>query len=151
MIRDKKINFKKVKEKLPQTEKIFAKYSDKLVVAYLFGSLAAGTVRPLSDIDIALLFDFGLAKETINELALRIEVELTEFLGTDEIDVLILNHQPPSRRFAVLRNRRILFCSDQRKRIDFETATVMTYLDFQPFREEFNREFLKSLGGKAHG
>lgn len=64
------------------------------------------------DFDIALLFDFNLKTETINELASKIEVELTQLLGTDEIDVLILNHQPSSRRFAVLRNKRILFCSD---------------------------------------
>lgn len=148
MIKFNKINFKKIKQRLPLTSQIFSRYSEEIIAVYLFGSLVKDNIKPLSDIDLAILFNFKLTQTVMVDLENRIFIELIRFLETEEIDGIVLNYQPISRQFAVLKNKQILYCSDHKKRIDFETGVILSYLDFKPYREEFNREFVRALGGR---
>ena len=38
-----------------------------------------------------------------------------------------------------------IYYSDKAKVVDFETETVLKYLDFKPYRDQLHREFLKAL------
>ncbi len=107
------------------------------MAAYVFGSYAKGYERADSDIDIGLLLAHdeeggGLYPE-------RIAGELKDTLKTKrDIDVRILNRGRLRFLHQVL-NGKLVFCRDEKKRIEFETSTIRKYLDFKPFLEEYDR------------
>jgi len=146
MIKYKKIDFAKVNKVFPDIAKVFAKYGSKIVVAYVFGSFKRGEIRPLSDIDLAVLLDRNLSKTERLEIQIELFDDLIEFLGTDEIDLIILNDVPLSMQYGVLKDKKILYYSDKEKLVDFETEVVKKYLEIKPLRDEFNREFIKRVG-----
>lgn len=57
--------------------------------------------------------------------------------------VLILNQAPPALRYAVLRDGILLFCRDQRTRIEFYLRAVNEYLDFKPILKRHERSILE--------
>jgi len=103
------------------------------VLAYLFGSLARGTAGPLSDVDVAVLFDRRCdAPGEHGEL----QDALSRALGSDRIDLVRLDMAPPPLRYRIIRDGRLIMCRDHGVRQGFETATVMQYLDFKPLRDQ---------------
>ena len=145
MIRRNKIDIEHAKKAIGDLGTFFSRFGDKVVVAYLFGSFAAETYTPLSDIDIAVLLREELSKEAVEELEDEILDGLMKIFKTDEIDLVILNSAPLSVRYGVLKTAKIIYCSNIEKTVDFQTEVVSKYLDIKPYREEFYREFLKSL------
>ncbi|WP_039766014.1 MULTISPECIES: type VII toxin-antitoxin system MntA family adenylyltransferase antitoxin [unclassified Caldicellulosiruptor] len=145
MIRRNKIDIDHAKKVIKDLGAFFSRFGNKVVAAYLFGSFALGTYTPLSDIDIAILFDKELSKGIVEELENEILDGLMKMLKTDEIDLVILNHAPLSVRYGVLKTAKMVYCSNIEKTIDFQTEVISKYLDIKPYREEFYREFLKSL------
>lgn len=69
------------------------------VKVYLFGSQAAGTSHPYSDIDIALLPEEELPPETIAE----IQEELEESLILSQVDIVDLRYSDAAFRNRVQR------------------------------------------------
>jgi predicted nucleotidyltransferase len=145
MIHDKKVNLELVRREIFNLKPFFDNYHYKIAAVYLFGSLAAGTVTPLSDVDIAVLFDRNIERKDFKQLEGKLFLELSKRLQTDEIDLVILNTAPLSIRYGVLRERQLIYYSDKLQVIDFENETILAYLDFKPYREELNREFLNGL------
>ena len=145
MIHDRKVDFELVGRELPGLKDLFAGYNEDIVAAYLFGSLASGTVTPLSDIDIAVLFRKDLTPDIMESLENDLYFKLSKRFHTDEIDLIILNTAPLSIRYGVLRQKQLLFYQEKLKVVDFETETISDYLDFKPYREEMDREFLLGL------
>lgn len=143
MIRADRVDFSNFEEKIKELEPALAAFGADLIAAYLFGSSHTGRTTPLSDIDIALL----LADELIDpHVETKTLLRAAEIFGTGEIDLLNLNQAPLRFQYNAIKDKRVLFCSDEKKRIDFETRTIMDYLDFAPMRHAFNQEFLKTLG-----
>jgi len=107
---------------------------DEVEMAYLFGGAASGRVGPLSDIDIAcLLRDSGTEDKTKRlDEELRLQGLLTSYLGTDELDLVILNRCPISVAYQVVRTGKIVFCRDESVRMRFFERAVLRYLDFAP-------------------
>lgn len=103
-----------------------------VVAAYLFGSQAAGTAGPLSDIDIAVLPSVDVADP--GALRLEVGVELARLLGTDEVDVVMLDRAPPVLAYRVFRDGVRLVDNDPRARVRFETDALLRYLDTAPLR-----------------
>ncbi|WAM36753.1 type VII toxin-antitoxin system MntA family adenylyltransferase antitoxin [Caldicellulosiruptor acetigenus] len=145
MIRRNKIDIEHAKKAIEDLGAFFSRFGDKVVVAYLFGSLAMGTYTPLSDIDIAVLLAKGLSREIMEELENEILEGLMKIFKTDEIDLVVLNSAPLSVRYGVLKTAKIIYCSNTEKTVDFQTEVVSKYLDIKPYREEFYKEFVKSL------
>jgi hypothetical protein len=100
----------------------------KVVSAYLFGGLARGEHRPLSDVDIAVYLSDNVAAD----VKLDILGKLIDILGTDEIDLVVLNTASPSLAMNVLRNKRMLADNDPAKRHRFESLSFRKYFDFFP-------------------
>ncbi len=110
---------------------------NEIVAAYVFGSYAKGYERSDSDIDIGLLLTHD--EEGSGLYPERIAGELKDNLKTRrDIDVRILNRGTLRFLHQVL-NGRLVFCRDDKKRIEFETSTIRKYLDFKPFLEEYDR------------
>lgn len=140
MIKDKKLPGN-ILEILPEVNNFLENYP-KVVFAYLFGSLTKGKVNPLSDIDIAIYLkegaDFSQEKMTI----LR---NLIDILGTEEIDLVLLNIAPLTLKARIVRNKKILVDKDPFLRHSFESLVLREYFDFSKKEEDiFKRRF--SLG-----
>lgn len=100
---------------------------DDVAFAYLFGGLARGVRRPLSDVDIAIyLSDI----ETMAETKLDLVGLLADTLGSDEFDLVILNRAPISLVGRILRNRKVLVDKMPQRRHQFESRKLREFFDF---------------------
>jgi predicted nucleotidyltransferase len=107
------------------------------VAGMLFGSQATRTAGPLSDVDVAVWVKPTLSAE--DKIAIRSELSLAarDVLGTDEVDVVILNDAAPLLKHRVLKGSDRLFDRDPRTRVRLETAALLDYLDTAPLRATF--------------
>ena len=76
-----------------------------VIFAYLFGGLAKGDAKPLSDVDIAVYLEEGV---DCIESKLDILEDLIDILNTDEIDLIILNQSSISLSMNVIKSNRLL-------------------------------------------
>ncbi len=108
---------------------------DHVVAAMLFGSQATGRTGPLSDIDIAVWLDPALPPERRSHLRSELLLAAIDALGTDEVDVVVLNEAPPLLRHRALKGALRLFERDPRTRIRLETIALLDYLDTAQLRK----------------
>ena len=109
--------------------------------AYVFGGAGRGDLRPPSDIDVAVyLDDAGDAAGTRLELIGMV----TRHLGTDAVDLVVLNGAPTALLGRILQSRRVLVDKDPFLRHRFESLALRTYLDFRIFERRFlDRRFAR--------
>ena len=110
---------------------------DQVVFAYLFGGLATGTVKPLSDVDIAVWVN---SAQSIAETKLDLIGVIAKTLGTDEFDLVILNSASLSLAGRILRQRRVLVDKDPQQRHLFESLTNRKFFDFSRKEEALLRQ-----------
>ena len=91
-----------------------------VLLAYLFGSLAQQENG--NDIDLALLLPPG-AKPY------RLRDKLTNFLGTQRLDIVDLRRANNVLRFEIISTGRCLYAADDDLRLAFELDTVRIYHD----------------------
>jgi predicted nucleotidyltransferase len=95
-----------------------------ICLAYLFGSCASGTARPVSDVDVAILFDYLPTPAFLDRL--------TEALGVAterRVDLVVLNLAPPLLAREVIARGRLVMCRDEDERVRFLTRTTARYQD----------------------
>jgi uncharacterized protein len=112
----------------------------------LFGSVAQGKLKPLSDLDLALLLSSRMAKDERMEKQLNLLALANSIFRTDEIDLIVLNDAPPRMAHNILKTGMVLFVRDKNSFSDFRERITRLYLDFKYFRDSFDREFLKGIG-----
>lgn len=112
---------------------------EEVIAAYLFGSTVTGKTHAESDIDVALLVDEGQYKKLDRAVPYgykaRMISNLARLLGTDKVDLVILNEAPPLLANEVISKGRLLFCRDDRARLRFEVRAKLRYADTAPLRE----------------
>lgn len=113
-------------------------------VAYLFGSYAKDTYGPLSDIDFAILLS-NKDKENYLEKRLFFINELMKILHKNELDVILLNEASPALRFNIIKSGKLLYVENEKERIDFESQTIIDYIDTNSLREEYNEYLFKNI------
>jgi len=96
--------------------------------AYLFGSTATGRRTSESDVDLAT----HLA-DAIDAHSARLDVArvAATHLGTDAIDVIVLNTAPIALAGRVLTSRRVLVDRDPFARHRYESLTARMFQDFR--------------------
>ena len=99
----------------------------RIIFAYIFGGLATGKQRPLSDVDIALYLDSCADKA---EVKLDIIGSLSDTLKTDEIDLVILNDAPISLVGRILKKKRLIADKQPFLRHRFESLALREFFDF---------------------
>ena len=99
----------------------------RVVFAYIFGGLASGRQRPLSDVDIAVYLDSYVDKI---ETKLDIIGVLSDALKTDEIDLVVLNGAPISLVGRVLMKKRLIVDKQPFIRHSFESLALREFFDF---------------------
>jgi predicted nucleotidyltransferase len=108
----------------------FAREHHGVVAAYLYGSVARGTSRSGSDVDIAVLYA-GDPPVSLAGLPLGLEAELERLLGVP-VQVVVLNRAPVDLIHRVLRDGALLVDRDPSARIRFEVKARNEFFDLQP-------------------
>ncbi len=99
----------------------------RIIFAYIFGGLATGKQRPLSDVDIAVYLDSCADKA---EAKLEIIGSLSDTLKTDEIDLVILNYAPISLVGRILKKKLLIVDKQPFLRHSFESLALREFFDF---------------------
>lgn len=107
-----------------------------VVAATLIGSQARGTVGPLPDVDIAVWHGARPGFTRSLRSSLDLAGDAGRALGTDEIEVVMLNHAPPLMRHRAIRDGKRLVERDHDQRVRLETRAILDYLDTAPLRAE---------------
>ena len=113
--------------RIPRAAKLLLE-DPNVVFAYLFGGLASGSVKPLSDVDLAVF-----VRETANLAEYKLDLfdRLAGALGTDELDLVVLNAAPTSLAGRILGNRRVLVDKEPFRRHAYESLTLRKFFDFR--------------------
>jgi hypothetical protein len=99
---------------------------DNVVFAYLFGGLAKGPPKPLSDVDIAVYLSGNV--DFAHEKAALLE-DLVDILHTDEIDLIILNQSSLPLSMNVIKHSRVLVDKNPFVRHAFQSLIMRKYFD----------------------
>jgi uncharacterized protein len=116
-----------------------------VVAAMLIGSQARGNPGPMSDVDIAVWYDPELDSRDRFDLQLDLVGDAARALGTDEIDLVLLNHAPPLMRHRAIREGKRLVERERDERVRLETRAILDYLDTAPLRAELGRGVRRRL------
>jgi len=101
-----------------------------LVAAYLFGSVARGTAKASSDVDIAVLYA-ERPPSVLGSPPMKLEGALERELHCP-VQVVCLNTAPPDLAIRVLRGGRLILEHDRAARIRFEVNLRNVYWDLEP-------------------
>ena len=119
-----------------------ASADDRLVAAYLFGSVARGTDSSSSDVDVGILLRTAPSGD-LNDLRFELEGNLERALG-QRTQVVVLNNAPPDLLHRVLRDGRLLLECDRAARIRFEVRARNEYFDLLPILNRYRRREVAS-------
>ena len=135
------------REIAPEIKRIMEKRRGILAV-YLFGSVACGKEGPLSDIDIAILYDKGREyTPSIFKDELLIGYEIEKLLrGKDirghEVEVVNLNRSNLLLKYKVIKEGKRIYVRDKRGVVLFEADVISKYCDFKPTLDFINRFYI---------
>ena len=134
-----------VLERLPDIIQAVKQHSD-VVALYSIGSVVTNGLKPLSDLDFAILLSGQLNRQQRFEKHLELIGIFNTIFHTDEIDLTILNDAPFRFCFVVLKTGHLLYCKHKAELVDFHDQVIKNYLDFKYFRDSFDRTFLRGIG-----
>ena len=104
----------------------------EVLEAYLFGSFARGEAQPHSDVDIAVYVEPSARSESALGVDAEIAAELMRELGSNRVDVVMLNTAPPLLHHRVLRDGIRILSRDLRATTVREGRALSRYCDYVP-------------------
>jgi predicted nucleotidyltransferase len=118
-----------------------------LASVYLFGSHAQARAHAESDIDVGILLqrEIYLSARERFEARLALVAMLTGVLGTNEVDLVILNDVPPELGRHIVTQGRQVYCADQQLDHDFVRDIQLRAADLDPFLRRTRRIKLQAL------
>ncbi len=122
------IRYKRIPADIHQKIKFLSDFflnDPNIIFAYIFGGLLKGKPNPLSDVDIAVYVKNIKKLDYINLFG-----NISNILGTDEIDLVILNTAQLSLAGRILQNRKILVDKDPFFRHKYESKILREFFDF---------------------
>jgi len=117
-----------------------------IVALYAFGSLAAGDLKPLSDLDFGIFLSGKLDKQERFDRHLDLIGKFSKVFKTDEVDLVVMNDAPMRFSHSIIKSGELLHCTSNMELVDFIEKTIKLYLDFRFFRDAFDDTFLKGIG-----
>jgi len=121
----------------PVPREFFAASSQGIVATYLFGSIACGSARADSDVDVAILYSTA-PEASLEGIPLDLEAELEKQLALP-VQVVVLNTAPVDLVHRVLRDGRLLIDIDPSARIRFEAKARNEYFDLLPVLRRYRQ------------
>lgn len=100
-----------------------------LAAVYLFGSRARGHGGPLSDVDLAVVLGAELDADARWRKRLALLTDAGQRLGTDAVDLVVLEDAPVTLGHRILRNGRLLSEVQPRRRAQVAERILRQYLD----------------------
>jgi predicted nucleotidyltransferase len=117
----------------------------EVVAVYLFGSAARGTRGKRSDVDIAILTRArGISQRRSRSLVEYVQAAC-DALGTDNVDVVLLDRAPVVLRHEVFREGKPLLVRDPEALSRFRLESSREYLDTIPLRRTFEEAFFRRV------
>ncbi len=120
---------------------------DEVRLAYLFGSVAAGSAGPSSDLDVAVLLTPGAGQAVLDRL-----IDELERASGRTVDLVDLSLAPPLLAHEVVRQGKLILSRDETERVEFATRAVARYLDTAHLRKvqhQYLRERVEARGAAA--
>ncbi len=111
----------------------------KVAAVYLFGSRARGSHRPRSDVDLAVVLGASLSAADRWRKRLELIGEANRELGTDAVDLVVLEEAPAVVAHRVLRDGRLFAERDPARRVAVAEQALRRYLDQAALRREVDR------------
>jgi predicted nucleotidyltransferase len=100
-----------------------------LAAIYLFGSRAGAAARPWSDVDLAVALREGLDADARWQKRLALLGDACQRLGTDAVDLIVLEDAPAPLGHRVLKRGRLLSDMEPRRRVAVAERILRQYLD----------------------
>lgn len=107
-----------------------------VIVGYIFGSAARGTMGPHSDIDVAVFFDDKkVTEEKQFDEKLKISSEITRVFTVEDADVINLKTaRGPLIKYQAIFGGELILEKDRDKRLAVERSVVREYEDTRELR-----------------
>jgi predicted nucleotidyltransferase len=118
---------------------VVAAFSE-ISLVYLFGSQVTGNIGPLSDIDLGVVVDHAAMSM---ELQARLAHEFGRSLGTDRIDVVLLNRAPVELVFSVIAQGVLLYERSLAEKVEYEATVMSRYYDYLPILRAQREDILR--------
>jgi predicted nucleotidyltransferase len=113
---------------------VFEKYADKVMFAYLFGSLAKDETTPLSDVDIAFFIN-GKFRAAFFDIRLSLYNDICRVLKTNDVDVVLLNTAQNLMLLGdIIRSGVVIYETDPDTRDEYEVDILHKSIDFKSQR-----------------
>ena len=122
---------------LGAVSEVVRRYSDRIELATLFGSLVRGVWTPMSDVDVGVYPRDGGLDERL-EVSFEVARSASEAFGVpeDRVDVVFLDEDLPIELLFDAVCRGVLaYCEDEAFYWEFRDRVTSEYLDFRVFRE----------------
>ena len=120
-------------ESVGRTLKKYMQSREEIVLAYLFGSLVNREKGSVHDIDVAVLVspDLLSALDKAEPYGYRAKLiaEIAGLLGTDKIDLVLLNQASPVLLRQIIGKGRLIYCLSEQERFRFEISSLKRYAD----------------------
>ncbi len=116
---------------------------DGLVAAWIYGSYGTPQQTPLSDLDLALLFQKGKVPEFKRQL--EIYGKVPKILHEDDVSITILNRSPVLFQMRVLQTGRKIVCRDPVALADFIEFVISRHADYIVDHQQFVKEYDQAL------
>jgi predicted nucleotidyltransferase len=100
-----------------------------LAAIYIFGSRAEGKARPWSDVDLAVVLREGLDADARWGKRLALLADACQRLGTDAVDLIVIEDVPAPLGHRVLKHGRVLSDIEPRRRTAVAERVLRQYLD----------------------
>jgi predicted nucleotidyltransferase len=117
----------------------------EVVAVYLFGSAARGTRGKRSDVDIAVLTQARGTSHRRSRSLVEYVQAACDALGTDRVDVVLLDRAPIALRHEVFREGKPLLVRDPEALTRFRLESSREYLDTIPLRRLFEEAFFRRV------
>ena len=115
--------------------------------AWLFGSHAEGRSHRESDVDVAVLLEYGRHPDARARFGARVAMtaDLIALLHRNEVDLVVLNDAPPMFARRVVLDGRLVHCSDAHAEHSFRRDVQLRAADIGPFLERMRRIKMEAL------
>jgi predicted nucleotidyltransferase len=104
-------------------------HEPEVQLVYLYGSQVTGHTGPASDVDLGVYVDRAADGQAV---CTRFAHAIATLLGTDRVDVVLLNHTPVELAYAVIAQGERLYERDVATRVEYEAYVMGRYGDYLP-------------------
>lgn len=115
-------------------------------LAYLIGSYATGKVTPMSDLDLAVLFNEKIPANKYGHRQIELIVDLGGLFNRSDVEIVILNLASPLMKFETINKGKLLYSESEEARVKFEVAVRKEFFDTQKLRDSLERSLRKKYG-----